>query len=440
MPRNLAHTFGRVFNTPLAVQPARLEALLAGLHAASMARGSRLDPVPLALEAIEGLEPFQPSIGARSGDDRRPARKPYAMTPAGVALLPVHGILVKRAGQVTADSTEIESYARIGGLLRAAIGDPAVTAIMLDVDSWGGEVGGLFELVADIRTAGTIKPVWASINDHALSAGYAIASAASRVWSSDVGSAGSVGVVAMHTDQSGADAAAGRVYTYVYAGERKIDGNPHAPLGRAARASLQAEVDRIYGGFVDLVANHRGLDAGAVRKTQAALYHGPHAVAAGLVDQLGTLAQAVHALGDSATGSGRISMMSETTQTLPAATAPDPAPPVPAPVPVPEPAQAASTVVNLDAVREATGLVRREASEIAALCDLAGMSSLAAEFIQKDTPLYAVRADLARRRAEADEARQVQTVDTSPKPGVATSTSELNTVLGARWASQMGRT
>ena len=134
--------------------------------------------------------------------DRSPARNGYAITPQGVAWLPVRGILVKREGEIDADLTEFESYARLGTVLRSCLGDTRVRAILFDVDSCGGEVGGLFDLAADIRTATSVKPIWAIANDDALSAGYALASAASQVCLTKVGAVGSIGAVAAHTDQS----------------------------------------------------------------------------------------------------------------------------------------------------------------------------------------------------------------------------------------------
>jgi ClpP class serine protease len=61
------------------------------------------------------------------------------------------------------------------------------------------------------------------------------------------GEVGSIGVVAVHIDESGADEKAGLAWTFVFAGECKIDGNAHEPLSDRARATIQADVDRLYG-------------------------------------------------------------------------------------------------------------------------------------------------------------------------------------------------
>ena len=126
-----------------------------------------------------------------------------------------------------------------------------------------------------------------------MSAAYAIASVADRLTVTRTGEVGSVGVVAVHIDESGADAMAGLKWTLIHAGARKTDGNPHEPLSPRATADIQADVDALYDELVAVVAANRGLSAEAVRATEAAIYRGEKAVRAGLADRVGTVAQAI---------------------------------------------------------------------------------------------------------------------------------------------------
>ena len=162
-----------------------------------------------------------------------------------------------------------------------------------------GESSGVFDLADKIRTIGLQKPVWAVANDMAFSAAYALASAAQKVFVSRTGGVGSIGVIAMHVDQSVKDAQDGLHYTAVYAGSRKNDLSPHGPMTTEAQRFLQGEVDRVYGLFVDTVARHRGLSSNTVRDTEAGLFFGKEAVRAGLADAVGTLDDALLALTDS---------------------------------------------------------------------------------------------------------------------------------------------
>ena len=91
-------------------------------------------------------------------------------------------------------------------------------------------------------------------------------------------------MIAMHVDQSARDAQEGYRYTAITAGDHKNDFSPHQPLDREATGRLQAEVDRLYGIFVDHVAAMRTSSRDVVRSTEAGLYFGADAVTAGLAD------------------------------------------------------------------------------------------------------------------------------------------------------------
>jgi signal peptide peptidase SppA len=267
---NLPHVASRVFGTPLMIARPKLEVIL-GVLAPRLSDGTvqpidqTSDPAPLTSITVERI-----------------------------AVVSVIGTLVSRSGYLDAASG-LMSYGDIGDAIAGAMSDPTVRGVILDVDSSGGEVGGLFDLadrISAIRAAGG-KPLWAVANESALSAAYAIASAADRVYVTRTGEVGSIGVVAVHVDESGADAKAGLAWTFVFAGERKIDANAHEPLSERARSTIQADVDRLYSAFCDLVAANRGLTTEAVRGTDAAIYRGEFAIRAGLVDRLGTLDLAI---------------------------------------------------------------------------------------------------------------------------------------------------
>nr|WP_197722864.1 S49 family peptidase [Sulfurivermis fontis] len=259
----LPHLASRIFGTPLLIQRAKLDVILSVI-------GDRL------------------GIQAPEVDLAVPARAVAKPAPPGIALIPIHGTLVKRTLGLEAASG-LTSYQDIGAMLEAALADPSVNGILLDIDSPGGEASGSFELARRIRDATKIKPVWAVANDAAFSAAYAIASAAERIVVTETGGVGSIGVIALHIDQSVKDANDGYRYTAITAGAHKNDYSPHEPLTDAARDTLQDEVDRLYDLFVGFVAAMREMPESAVRATEAALYFGPNATAVGLADAVGTL-------------------------------------------------------------------------------------------------------------------------------------------------------
>lgn len=263
----LPHLASRLFGTPLLVHRAKLDVILAVL-------GDRLNIQPPAADL------------ALPGPRNMPTGTP------GIAVIPVHGTLVKRTAGLDAASG-LTSYTEIAAMLDSALADPQVAGILLDIDSPGGEASGSFELARRVREASAVKPVWAVANDSAFSAAYAIGSAANRLIVSETGGVGSVGVIALHIDQSVKDANEGYRYTAVTAGTHKNDFSPHQPLTDEAKAELQAEVDRLYGLFVEHVASMRTLATDDVRATEAGLYFGANAIAAGLADAVGTFESAL---------------------------------------------------------------------------------------------------------------------------------------------------
>ena len=155
---------------------------------------------------------------------------------------------------------------------------------MFLIDSPGGEVAGLFDLVDEIYHARGTKPIIAVADEAAFSAAYAIASAADEVYLSRTAEVGSIGVIAIHTDQSGFDKNLGVTYTPIYAGDRKNDFNPHEPLKADAREVLQAHVDKLYDMLTAVIARNRSMTQAAVIATQSGFYMGAAAVDAGLAD------------------------------------------------------------------------------------------------------------------------------------------------------------
>lgn len=234
------------------------------------------NPAPLA----EGERPA-PMAAAYAAP--RFAGKPYTVTEAGVAVLPIIGTMVHRGSQMDALSG-LTSYSAIENQFDAAEADADVKGILLEVDSNGGQADGAFSLGEKIR-AGK-KPVWASVNEKALSGGYLLACAADRVTMTKTGRVGSIGVIALHQDRSKANAKAGISYTAIHAGAKKNDGTPHAPLTDAARADMQASVDELHTHFVSYVAQMCGIDPAAVRALEAGVLSGQAAIDAGLVDSI----------------------------------------------------------------------------------------------------------------------------------------------------------
>ncbi|WP_341823178.1 S49 family peptidase [Wolbachia endosymbiont (group A) of Clivina fossor] len=210
----------------------------------------------------------------------------------GIKVIPIHGILTKNA-EAFDDVLGMTSYEKIREEIEEALIDEEVETIILDIDSPGGEVNGLFDLsdfIYSARESGK-KRIIAMANDDAYSAAYAIASSAEKVFVSRTSGVGSIGVIASHIDQSGFDEKQGVKYTTVFAGNRKNDLNPHEPITSESVESLQEEVDRLYEMFVQLIARNRNLSTEKIKSTEAGLYFGEKAIEIGLADGITTFSE-----------------------------------------------------------------------------------------------------------------------------------------------------
>ena len=278
--KQLTHVASRFVNCPLMIHPPKLEVIIRAI-------GPRLG---IDRDAVPHV-PADTTLMARymdGGDDRD-----YAVVD-GIAVIPVQGTLLKKDSFMSAWSG-CSSYEQIQRQVTGAVDDAGVRAILLDIDSPGGETAGCFELADYIYSIRGVKPVYAAANDIALSAAYAIASSASRVFVTRTGAVGSIGVYALHVDQSELDKDLGAKYTFIFAGEKKVDGNPHEPLSDRARADIQDEVDREYAIFVETVVRNRKASQKSIIATQAGLLWAENAVPL-LADEVGALEDAMNAL------------------------------------------------------------------------------------------------------------------------------------------------
>ncbi len=216
-----------------------------------------------------------------------------------VAVVPVIGTLTQRVELV--GSAETRSTVDIVGELQEAVADPKVDAAVLEFDSPGGEVFGVPEAWQAIREARKAKPVVAAVNSMAGSAAYYLASAATEMWVTPSGTVGSIGVFALHVDRSKALEEKGEAWEFIVAQDSpfKVEGNPTGPLSDDARAELQGDIDRYMGMFVRDLAKGRGVSRDTVRELFGrGRLKGPEAaMAIGMIDEIGTLSDAIRRAG-----------------------------------------------------------------------------------------------------------------------------------------------
>lgn len=213
-------------------------------------------------EALSALVSDLPQIftnvapESRAEDTRTTATEaPYSMDGA-VAVIPVKGTLAKN-GLSFFGFQLLASMREIGAALRQAAADPAVRAIMLDVESPGGTVDGTEELAAAVVAAGQSKPLYAYADGLMASAAYWAACGAREIAAPATAQVGSVGVVLMHREVSRALDNAGVKVNIITAGHYKAAGNMAEPLSGEMRAYIQSNIDSVYELFLQAVEQGR---------------------------------------------------------------------------------------------------------------------------------------------------------------------------------------
>lgn len=228
------------------------------------------------------------------------ARRPADRRIASVAVLPLFGTIFPRANLMT-DISGATSAERFGAQFAELVDNPEIGAIVLDVDSPGGQVGGIEELSRQIFDARGKKPVVAVANHLMASAAYWIGSAADEIVVTPSGEVGSIGVFAVHKDISGSLEKDGIKVSLISMGKYKIEGNPYEPLAEEARGAIQLRVSDYYDTFVKSVARNRGVKPDEVRNGfgEGRVVGSSQAVELGMADRIGTIDETIVRLLDS---------------------------------------------------------------------------------------------------------------------------------------------
>lgn len=253
-------------NTPWAIMPEKLSAMMQVLELRS--QGIRVDEGV----TIEAQGPGETEVRG------------------GTAVIPVQGIISHRMGllQAMSGGTSTERLVR---QVRDAVNDESVGSVLLNIDSPGGSVAGLFEAMDEIRSLRGSKPIVAIANTLAASAAYGLAAMADEIVVTPSGEAGSVGVISVHTEFSKFDEMAGVKNTIIKAGQFKGEGNDMEPLSDEAKDFFQARVDEVYDGFVKRIAKGRGVSVSDVRGEafgQGRAYGPDELQRRGMVDRIAT--------------------------------------------------------------------------------------------------------------------------------------------------------
>ncbi|NDF12863.1 MAG: signal peptide peptidase SppA [Proteobacteria bacterium] len=273
----------------------------------------KLRTIAMVVESrLAGVEFSEDEIRAAMGDMGEEDR-PRIQRVGSVAVVPVYGVLTKRANMMTRYSggTSVDLLARD---LQALGDDSTVEAVVLDCNSPGGECSGVADCAEAVAGLAKKKRVVAVANDLMASGAYWICSAANEIVATKTSLIGSIGVYSIYQEFSKYLDEAGVTTNIIQAGEVKVAGNEYRPMTPAEREAIQQRVDDCYGLFIEAVAKNRNMaNASAKGLADGAVHYGQRAVDLGLADRIGTLDETVAtvARGSKTAPTRRMSMSTE---------------------------------------------------------------------------------------------------------------------------------
>lgn len=403
--RNLPHLASRIFGTPLLMDTRKLDIVVPLFI--DIINGKPVEKI----EAVERMEWLEP--GDYYVDDR-----------TGIAIVPAIGSLLRRKTMMDSISG-FTSYKDIQTSFEGAMADNRAKAILFQVDTFGGEAGDCFELAAKIREWRNQKTIWGAADIDALSAGYALISACSRVVVAPRGSVGSIGAVCIHVERSQQNEMLGVTYTVLRSAPRKAEATPYEVLPEEAAAKMLTSLERTGAAFADCVSlNRPSISAANALATEGQWYDAQDGLALNLVDGVGSYDDVFAELAASISPNA------------PAKAPPEPlAPPedaedgedepeenmatqdpnkttaaLPAPAPPAVTGEAAGNVTSLDAARSAEQAGFAEyVQHLDDMCAAARQPAMLGEFIRNKTTIADARKILINGQASATAAATTAT-------------------------------
>ena len=185
---------------------------------------------------------------------------------------------------------------RFAKIIQDVRNDKDVKAVVLRVSSPGGSVLASEKIKAELDLLRESVPVIASYGEYAASGGYWISANSDYIFSNATTLTGSIGVFSMIPDIGGT------LKNKLHVNVTPVNSNEHAdmygmirPLDNKEVAYMQASVEKIYDKFTNIVAAGRDMTVENVDAiAQGRVWTGAEALGIGLVDQIGTIEDAIN--------------------------------------------------------------------------------------------------------------------------------------------------
>jgi len=182
--------------------------------------------------------------------------------------------------------------------IKSYVKDAAIKALVLRIDSPGGAVAPSQEIYDEVKKAIQKKKVVVSMGSVAASGGYYIAAPANRIIANPGTLTGSIGVIMEIPNIEGLMNKIGVKTQVIKSGRHKDIASVFRTMDREEKAILQGVLDDVHEQFIKAIADGRKIPFEEVKKiADGRIFTGKQALEARLVDELGTLEDAIAAAG-----------------------------------------------------------------------------------------------------------------------------------------------
>jgi signal peptide peptidase SppA len=250
------------------------------------------EPWAIAPEAMDGIIGLAMDMAAGKLFTLPQSEAPQSIMSVadGVATISITGPLLPTTDEFDRVMLGATSLDEVRSTVESAAADPAVTSIVLNIDSPGGTVRGTPEAADAIYEASKVKPVRAHTSGTMASAAYWLGSQATSISMTRSASVGSIGVMVPHIDQSKRAEMLGVKVELFTTGKFKAAGFPGTSLTESQRELIQERIDQVFAEFKSAVTRQgRKIPAEAM---QGQTFYGPQAESLGLATVVRSASQA----------------------------------------------------------------------------------------------------------------------------------------------------
>lgn len=233
-------------------------------------------------------------VGGESGADIVGGDSSADFSGCNVAGINVHGCIVTYAPAADEGTSGVPEGCDamtvsedVTGVLEQVSKEGNIKAVLLDIDSTGGQPQAALEIESALKASGVPSVAW--IRGYGDSAAYWVATGADTIMASKESDIGSIGVTASYTDYAKQNASEGLTYNSISTGKYKELGSPDKTLTTDERALIEKSNRITLEHFIEAIATNRELAIEKVRElADGSSWLGEEALSLGLIDRIGT--------------------------------------------------------------------------------------------------------------------------------------------------------